>query len=525
MDSTLSQVQGRLPEAIGPGVDDDAVIARGNRDIRQRRRAKLSRGTDGSRSQVDGSKKHARTGAAGGHRQRRVAIHDVPRDQDADPERDDRHRRHRHLAAVRARDPLEPAEHARRVGEDRLVVKVVLDVPAELARSLVAARAILLQGLERDRLHVAAQHSLDRAGPRRHLLAYDPGRLVQRDTLYVVRQPVTQQLVQEHAEAVHVAAGVQRVRVRLALFGAHVLKRPDHLPHVRLHRGQREVRVGGAGHAEVDDLRLAVGAHENVPGLEIAMDDAELVAVIHGIADPGEQCQPLPNVQVLVIGILDQRAGVGDVLHREIRHRVARDRRVLVHPRLVDLGDVGVPQAGQSLDLVLEAPQRRLRRHPHPHHLQSHGAVRVLLDRLVHDAHPAHRDDPADVVVADASALHDGGLARPGQRRRRVAGGLAHERAGRLVRRHQRQHLGPESRVRTTLAVYERQALLQRQLDRREEDLLNPVACGIGHRRFPPASQPDTPTGPTRRPPTPPVTEGSTGQGSGYSCDETRSNT
>ena len=40
-----------------------------------------------------------------------------------------------------------------------------------------------------------------------------------------------------------------------------------------------------AGDAEVDDLRLAVGLHDHVGGLDVAMDDAALVRVAECSAD------------------------------------------------------------------------------------------------------------------------------------------------------------------------------------------------------------------------------------------------
>jgi hypothetical protein len=44
--------------------------------------------------------------------------------------------------------------------------------------------------------------------------------------------------------------------------------------------------------AEVQQLRLAVGRQQNVPGLNIAVDDQALVRVVDGAADHDEKLEP-----------------------------------------------------------------------------------------------------------------------------------------------------------------------------------------------------------------------------------------
>ena len=68
----------------------------------------------------------------------------------------------------------------------------------------------------------------------------------------------------------------------LGLLGRDVGRRPQHLAGL----GQRHP-LGGAGDAEVGDLDVAVGAEEDVLGLEVAVDDVERVEVVEREGDLG----------------------------------------------------------------------------------------------------------------------------------------------------------------------------------------------------------------------------------------------
>ena len=81
-----------------------------------------------------------------------------------------------------------------------------------------------------------AQRAQPRARLRRLLLADDPPHLVVRrlaQPLLVERRRAGQQLVQQHAQAVDVAARVHVQPAHLRLLGAHVQRRADHLREVR----------------------------------------------------------------------------------------------------------------------------------------------------------------------------------------------------------------------------------------------------------------------------------------------------
>jgi hypothetical protein len=136
------------------------------------------------------------------------------------------------------------------------------------------------------------------------------------------------------------------VRVSFDLLGRHVLQRADELADIRLERRDREIRIGGPSHAEVDDLRLAVGVHEDVAGLEVAVDDPLLVTVVDRVAHLGKQLQALAGAQRPGLREFGDRPRVGDVLHGEVRHGTGA---LVVRAGFVHLGDVGMPQAGQDL--------------------------------------------------------------------------------------------------------------------------------------------------------------------------------
>ena len=72
--------------------------------------------------------------------------------------------------------------------------------------------------------------------------------------------------------------------------------RADHLAEFGEQRLFGESLLRGLGYAEVDDLRhgqAVVQSHEDVAGLEVAVNDSLLVRVLDGLAHGHEQSQPL----------------------------------------------------------------------------------------------------------------------------------------------------------------------------------------------------------------------------------------
>ena len=106
-----------------------------------------------------------------------------------------------------------------------------------------------------------------------------------------------QQLVQHDAQRVNVGSGVYGLVQRVGLLGAHVFRCSDELADLREHGVVGPALVHGVGDAEVDDLGRrgvpSTSVHQHVGGLEVAVDDALLVGVLHGFADGQEELQPL----------------------------------------------------------------------------------------------------------------------------------------------------------------------------------------------------------------------------------------
>ena len=146
---------------------------------------------------------------------------------------------------------------------------------------------------------------------------------------------------------------IQLQRIGQHLLGAHVGQRPHELSQIGLARGLG-IGIGGARHAEIDDLGLAGLIHQDVARFQIAMDDAPLVRMVHGFADLDHQLQPLPRAQVVRLGIPQQRRALNE-LHGEIRLRA---ESAIGGAGFIDLRDAGMVQAAERLGFVLEAPQQ-----------------------------------------------------------------------------------------------------------------------------------------------------------------------
>ena len=96
------------------------------------------------------------------------------------------------------------------------------------------------------------------------------------------------QLVEQHAERIDVAAGVDVELIELGLLGAHVFDVPMTWPNsVNIVRSV-SLLGRGLGDAEVDhfgDGAVVVLGHEDVRGFDVAVDDALLMGMLHGLAD------------------------------------------------------------------------------------------------------------------------------------------------------------------------------------------------------------------------------------------------
>ena len=152
--------------------------------------------------------------------------------------------------------------------------------------------------------------------------------------------------------------------------------------------------------AEVEDLDEAVPRHEQVLGLEVAVDDASLVrgrkaahdldGIVNGLASPQRaRGQPIPERLSL----------------EQLRHDVGS---AVVPPSVVDGDDVGVVECAGGLGLVLEAPQPLdVLRDVGAHHLERDLARQALVAGAVDLAHAALAQQGEHLVRPDASARRE----------------------------------------------------------------------------------------------------------------------
>ena len=75
----------------------------------------------------------------------------------------------------------------------------------------------------------------------------------------------------------------------------------------------RRLRLAGDGEPEVDQHRSAVARQDDVPGLDVAMDDRALVGVGQGLGDAGDDLRRLPPGHRPALHPLVQRLAIEQV--------------------------------------------------------------------------------------------------------------------------------------------------------------------------------------------------------------------
>ena len=146
-------------------------------------------------------------------------------------------------------------------------------------------------------------------------------------------------------------------------------------------RSRRPPMVGGD--TEVQQLGLAVWCNQNVGRLQVAVEDATLVGVLHRITHERRKLDAFVRCQLPCVSVIrDRRAD--DQLHRDEGRR-----GVIAGMGGIDMGDSGVLELSQRSRLDLEAPADRGGVESAPQDLHCDRAGRMLLARKVHDT-PTH---------------------------------------------------------------------------------------------------------------------------------------
>ena len=227
------------------------------------------------------------------------------------------------------------------------------------------------------------------------------------DALAIEGGDAGQQLIQQHAERVDVAASVDVQLAHTRLFGAHVKRGAHHLAEAGKERLLGQPGVRRFGHAEVDYLgnrRIVTQRDHHIRRLDVAVDNSLLVGVLNSLANQNKELQTFSSHHIALIAEVRDRNAT-DQLHNEVRP--AR----LGCSGVEDLSDVGMVHDRQRLAFGLESGDDLLGIHPRLDDLQSHlAANRLLLFGHEDHAKTAFADLLQEFVAADngAGALGDG---------------------------------------------------------------------------------------------------------------------
>ena len=310
-----------------------------------------------------------------------------------------RRRRIRQIGRRHA-DGLVPRERRRRqrtrllhgrleVGETRLAAPEragkpdhdLLELVPRLARAAVAVARLLGDHPP----HPRVQSRVQPRGERRQLIVDVLHHHRDRRPVGAERHRARQQLVGDDAGLIDVGPRPDLGRHRL--LGRHVGRRADRRARRREHLLRRDL-LQRLGDPEVRDLHAAVHGHEQVLGLDVAVDDPHRLRVRERGEQPFEHARRLRQRQ-----LADERAQrpADEVLHRDVRDAVLLEE-------VVDRDDVRVVQRAGDLRLADEAPgHRRIAGADLRQLLDRDVARQVRLAREVHDRHaasPHHPDDP-----------------------------------------------------------------------------------------------------------------------------------
>src|SRR5207249_4071358 len=143
---------------------------------------------------------------------------------------------------------------------------------------------------------------------------------------------------------------------------------------------------GTLGQTEIENLGLVATGHENVGGLDVAVDDSLGMSGVESVGDLRAEIEQLPEFHSLVVG-----PAVDPVLERLAFQQLHGDEVAsAVFSNLVDRADIWVVQSGGGASFALKTVEReriffRLRRKE----LERDMAAQVDVRGFVHNAHPS----------------------------------------------------------------------------------------------------------------------------------------
>ena len=158
-------------------------------------------------------------------------------------------------------------------------------------------------------------------------------------------------MIKRRPEAVDIGRRAEFVQLAGRLLGTHVGRRADRRALHRLHRtaqrGRRSQRSGVGpdlalaqrlGQTPVDDERLAVLTDHDVARLQIPVQHAPAVRVVHRVADDDEPTQKLPQRHLTLALILEVRVvGLVKLFDRLLEAVALDEPHRIVRPTIVTL--------------------------------------------------------------------------------------------------------------------------------------------------------------------------------------------
>ena len=256
----------------------------------------------------------------------------------------------------------------------------------------VALEALLLRLGEQPQDHTLQSHRHRRGVlGERHRLARQHLRQHRRRVGAGVGQLAGDHLVQHRADAVEIAAQVERLGGDL--LGTGVVGRAEE----RAGLAQVAVHLEALRDAEVADLGAAGGVEEHVRRLDVAVQDPRLLGAL----------EPLQHVQHDV----HRRAGLERAVRDPVGERAARHQlhgdvgEAVVRAGVEHVHAVGIGQGRGDAPFLLEALQRPRRLGAQlREHLQGDVAVVDLARRLPHLGEPAFAERADEAVGAEGGA-------------------------------------------------------------------------------------------------------------------------
>ena len=250
-----------------------------------------------------------------------------------------------------------------------------LNVSPHLAGLLITALGFLLQ---------RAQH--DFIEPHIHL------NFLRRRGEAGQRQFTGEHFVKDNAQGINVRAVIHELRL-LELFRRHVVRCSHHFTRLRQPLRCR-VCSDEPGQAEVGDFYPPRFVHQDVLGLDVAMDDALVMRILKRFADLRHDGQRLARLQLAVRQQVPQRHAI-DELHQEVVKTIGLAEIVNGH-------DVRMVQTRQRARLAREPlGERWVPAGLGGQNLHGHQAVELLLPGLIHRAHAALADEAQDFQLRE----------------------------------------------------------------------------------------------------------------------------